>query len=118
VTHEVDPAQGRPRGAADRWVPGRHDDRCLRAVTTVLGPGSDGYHEDYIHLKSHRARSGCRICQWELQQTALCIAASSQPAGCSACPRRRHGLARPLPRPFEAADARTAVIFPVESHHR
>ncbi|MDB5522011.1 MAG: Extensin-like [Tardiphaga sp.] len=36
---------------------------CAR-FTTVLGPGSDGYHEDHIHLDVATRRGGYRICQW------------------------------------------------------
>jgi len=46
---------------------------CTR-FTTVLGPGSDGYHEDHIHLDLMQRRNGYRICRWEvwdaLPQTA------------------------------------------------
>jgi hypothetical protein len=38
---------------------------CAR-FTTVLGPGSDGYHEDHIHVDLMERRSGYRICQWDL----------------------------------------------------
>jgi hypothetical protein len=38
---------------------------CTR-FTTVLGPGSDGYHEDHIHLDLAQRHSGYRICQWEV----------------------------------------------------
>jgi hypothetical protein len=42
-----------------------HDSACKR-FTTVLGPGSDGYHEDHIHLDLAERRSGYRICQWDV----------------------------------------------------
>jgi hypothetical protein len=38
---------------------------CAR-FTTVLGPGSDWYHEDHVHLDLAERRSGYRICQWEI----------------------------------------------------
>lgn len=38
---------------------------CAR-FTTVLGPGSDWYHEDHVHLDLAQRRSGYRICQWEI----------------------------------------------------
>jgi hypothetical protein len=37
-----------------------------RRFTTVLGPGSDGYHEDHIHLDLAERHNGYRICQWEV----------------------------------------------------
>ncbi|MEP9355242.1 extensin family protein [Xanthobacter sp. KR7-65] len=38
---------------------------CSR-FTTVLGPGSDGYHEDHIHVDLAQRRGGYRMCQWNL----------------------------------------------------
>lgn len=38
---------------------------CAR-FATVLGPGSDWYHEDHVHLDLAERRSGYRICQWEM----------------------------------------------------
>ncbi len=38
---------------------------CAR-FTTVLGPGSDGYHENHIHVDLAQRRSGYRICQWNI----------------------------------------------------
>jgi hypothetical protein len=32
--------------------------------TTVLGPGSDGYHEKHIHLDVAERHGGYRICEW------------------------------------------------------
>jgi hypothetical protein len=39
---------------------------CAR-FTTVLGPGSDGYHEDHIHIDLAERHSGYRICQWDIR---------------------------------------------------
>jgi hypothetical protein len=36
--------------------------------TTVLGPGSDGYHEDHIHLDLIQRRGGYRMCQWAVRE--------------------------------------------------
>jgi hypothetical protein len=38
---------------------------CTR-FSTVLGPGSDGYHEDHIHLDLMERRNNYRICQWDV----------------------------------------------------
>lgn len=40
---------------------------CAR-FTTVLGPGSDGYHEDHVHVDLAMRRSGYRMCQWEVRE--------------------------------------------------
>lgn len=34
--------------------------------TTVLGPGSDGYHEDHFHMDLAQRRNGYRLCQWQV----------------------------------------------------
>lgn len=32
--------------------------------TTILGPGSDGYHETHLHVDRAERRSGAVLCQW------------------------------------------------------
>jgi hypothetical protein len=39
---------------------------CAR-FTTVLGPESDGYHENHVHVDLAERRSGYRICQWAVR---------------------------------------------------
>src|SRR6201999_3236135 len=43
---------------------------CAR-FTTVLGPGSDGYHNDHIHLDLAERSRGYRICQWNVLEPAV-----------------------------------------------
>jgi hypothetical protein len=38
---------------------------CARFMT-VLGPGSDGYHEEHIHLDLAERRNNFRLCQWDV----------------------------------------------------
>jgi hypothetical protein len=38
---------------------------CAR-FSTVLGPSSDWYHEDHIHLDLMERRNNYRICQWDV----------------------------------------------------
>jgi hypothetical protein len=42
---------------------------CSR-FTTVLGPGSDGYHETHVHLDLAERRGGYRMCQWDVRDIA------------------------------------------------
>jgi hypothetical protein len=42
---------------------------CAR-FTTVLGPGSDGYHEGHIHVDLAERRGGHRMCQWNVLDLA------------------------------------------------
>lgn len=44
---------------------GLRESACAR-FTTVLGPGSDGYHEGHIHLDLADRSRGFRICQWDV----------------------------------------------------
>ncbi len=91
---------------------------CNR-FTTVLGPGSDGYHEDHIHLDRIERRGGYRLCQWDLHDEpryalqSVATQSAVPPARADAVPRGPVPL--PRPRPFEAASAR-AVMLPAESH--
>ena len=41
---------------------------CAR-FTTVLGPGSDGQHENHIHVDMIERRNGYRICQWDVRDS-------------------------------------------------
>jgi hypothetical protein len=40
---------------------------CAR-FTTVLGPGSDGYHEEHVHVDLAERRGGYRICEWDVRE--------------------------------------------------
>jgi len=39
---------------------------CARFMT-VLGPGSDGYHEEHIHLDLEPRRNNYKICEWDVR---------------------------------------------------
>jgi len=45
---------------------------CAR-FTTVLGPASDGYHENHVHVDLAERRSGYRICQWAVRDALAVI---------------------------------------------
>jgi hypothetical protein len=89
-------ADGRVIGLTDMTVP--KDLRlalrasACRSFTTVLGPGSDGYHEGHIHLDIAERRSGYRICEWDVREPPPVEVASAH-------------VPLPTPRPA-AADAR------------
>lgn len=46
---------------------GLRESACAR-FTTVLGPGSDGYHEEHVHLDLADRSNGYRICQWAVRE--------------------------------------------------
>jgi hypothetical protein len=88
--------------------------------TTVLGPGSDGYHEDHIHVDRIERRSGYRICQWDVRDEPRFALQSLSTRSAAAPPRGADAILRgpiplPRPRPFKTAHA---MIPPAESHHR
>jgi hypothetical protein len=43
----------------------------------VLGPGSDGYHEDHVHVDLAERRGGYRMCQWDVREPGEELAASA-----------------------------------------
>jgi hypothetical protein len=45
---------------------------CARFMT-VLGPGSDGYHENHIHVDLAERRGGYRMCQWDIREPMAAI---------------------------------------------
>ena len=57
---------------------------CARFMT-VLGPGSDGFHKDHIHVDLAERRSGYRICQWDVLVSDAAVSTDEPPV--------------PLPRP-------------------
>jgi hypothetical protein len=63
-------ANGQSLSLTDRTAAREQREAVLHSVcarfTTVLGPGSDWYHEDHIHLDLAERRSGYRICQWNV----------------------------------------------------
>ncbi|MGY4626317.1 extensin family protein [Bradyrhizobium sp. USDA 4486] len=63
-------ANGQSIGLTDRSVSREVRERVLQSVcsrfSTVLGPGSDWYHEDHIHLDLAQRRNDYRICQWNV----------------------------------------------------
>jgi hypothetical protein len=63
-------ANGQSIGLTDRAVPRDLRETVLRQVCarfmTVLGPGSDWYHEDHIHLDLMERHNNYRICQWNV----------------------------------------------------
>jgi hypothetical protein len=63
-------ANGQSISLTDRTVPRDLRETVLHSVcarfSTVLGPGSDWYHEDHIHLDLMERRNNYKICQWNV----------------------------------------------------
>ena len=71
-------ADGRTISLTDRNVARDVRETVLHSVcarfSTVLGPGSDGYHEDHIHLDLMERRNDYRICQWNVWDALPAVA--------------------------------------------
>ncbi|MFL6819833.1 MAG: extensin family protein [Bradyrhizobium sp.] len=63
-------ANGESIALTDRKVSRELRESVLQSVcarfSTVLGPGSDWYHEDHIHLDLRERRNQFKLCQWSV----------------------------------------------------
>lgn len=89
-------ADGRFVALTDRNEPRAVREEVLHSVCarfdTVLGPGSDWYHEDHIHLDLAARRGGYRICQWGVYDPLpTVVALLPMPRPDEAPPRREAG---------------------------
>jgi len=66
----LDLANGTKLSLTDRKLSRDVREKVLWSVcgrfTTVLGPGSDWYHEDHIHLDIAQRRNNYKLCQWNV----------------------------------------------------
>ncbi|GGF82850.1 hypothetical protein GCM10007301_48720 [Azorhizobium oxalatiphilum] len=81
---------------------------CAR-FTTVLGPGSDGYHEDHVHVDLAQRYLNIRLCRWEIRPTA--IVANAPAAGTPASVPAATPLV-PAAEPVAAPSPAAAPLFP------
>jgi hypothetical protein len=71
---------------ADRPVrDGARQSACTRFMT-VLGPGSDGYHEEHIHIDLAERRNDYRICQWDVREPPPSPKPAEKPPEVAAAP--------------------------------
>jgi len=65
------------------WRETMKSSACAR-FSTVLGPGSDGNHEEHIHLDLAARRNNYKLCEWDVREPAPAAVAQaeakSQPA--------------------------------------
>jgi hypothetical protein len=69
--HDFKLADGRELGLTDvnipkDWREAVRASACAR-FATVLGPGSDGYHEEHVHLDLEPRRNNYKICEWDVR---------------------------------------------------
>ena len=70
----------------------------------MLGPGSDGHHEEHIHVDLAERRGGYKMCQWEVREPATLAGKKEPPAETAASASASPPLSEPvpLPRPLAA----------------
>ncbi len=92
-------ANGTTLSLTDRSVARATREKVLMSVctrfSTVLGPASDWYHEDHIHLDLAERRNNYKICQWSVDDP--------WPAIAPLMPSARPADAPPRPEPESAA---------------
>src|SRR5262249_33854234 len=90
--HAFTLANGQSIGLTDREVPRSLRESALHTAcmrfTTVLGPGSDGYHEDHIHLDLLQRHNNYKICQWDVWDPLPRIAPLTPPERPAEAPPR------------------------------
>jgi hypothetical protein len=102
---------GRVIGLTDIMAPkdlrlGLRESACGR-FTTVLGPGSDGYHEEHIHLDLAERSNGYRICQWAVREPPKpeMVASADKPVPNAVAELAANPATSPVPMPVPRAAA-------------
>jgi hypothetical protein len=78
---------------AKDWREGIRTSACAR-FSTVLGPGSDGFHEEHIHLDLAERHNNYKLCEWEVREPPVVQAKDAAPADGSA---PHEGVTAPIP---------------------
>jgi hypothetical protein len=88
---------------AKDWREGVRASACAR-FSTVLGPGSDGNHEEHIHLDLAERHAGYKMCEWEVREPVV-QARRTEPEAESNVAKIEAPVPLPRPRPALAAAA-------------
>ena len=110
-------ADGRSISLTDRTVSRDLRETVLHSVCarfmTVLGPGSDWYHEDHIHLDLMERHNNYKICQWNVWDPLPQVAPLLPAARPEEAPAREVGAksdaVRPEPAKSEPAESGKAA---------
>jgi hypothetical protein len=98
-------ADGRELGLTDidvdkDWRDAIKSSACAR-FSTVLGPGSDGFHEQHIHLDLAERHNGYKVCEWDVRvpppPPAQAEAQNAAPASGDAATADALPAAEPIP---------------------
>jgi hypothetical protein len=107
-------ANGQSIALTDRATPRDLRESVLHSMcsrfSTVLGPGSDWYHEDHIHLDLMERRNNYRICQWSVWDPLPPVAPMLPPERPDEAPPRevaaKSDAGKPDPDKSEAAQSK------------
>jgi hypothetical protein len=98
---------------AKAWRDGIRSSACER-FSTVLGPGSDGHHDEHIHVDLAERRGGYKMCQWDVREPGALADKSERPAETAASVPAVSPLSEPVPlprpRPLAANTARDVQL--------
>jgi hypothetical protein len=83
---------------AKAWREGIRAGACAR-FSTVLGPGSDGHHEEHIHVDLAERRGGYKMCQWDVREPATLAEKKEPSAEAAASSPASAPLSEPVPLP-------------------
>jgi hypothetical protein len=64
-SYTVKPSGGAEPAGRDALTALMKSSACKR-FTTVLGPGSDSFHAEHLHVDLEERKGGFRLCQWTL----------------------------------------------------
>ena len=78
----------------------------------MLGPGSDGHHEEHIHVDLAERRGGYKMCQWDVRDGAAIAEKKELPveAAASAADVLPDPVPLPRPRPLAANATRDVQL--------
>jgi hypothetical protein len=102
---------------AKAWREGIRAGACAR-FATVLGPGSDGHHEEHIHVDLMERRGGYKMCQWDVREPATLADKKEPPAGPAAPAAVSEPVPLPRPRPLAANATRDVHLRANRTHAR
>jgi hypothetical protein len=86
---------------AKDWREALRGSACAR-FSTVLGPGSDGKHEEHIHIDLAERRGGYKMCEWEVREP-IKQAAKTEPDAEENPAKLEQPVPLPRPRPVASA---------------
>ena len=83
---------------AKAWRDGIRAGACAR-FSTVLGPGSDGHHEEHVHVDLAERRGGYKMCEWDVREPVTIAQKKETPAEVAASSPPSAPLSEPVPLP-------------------